>query len=229
MNSLNAKKIIVLGAGGHASVVLDILSRRNELIFGIIAHQNHLSSKLPYLGDDSYLDDMNDPRVCLVNGIGRNGFENLRANIFNKYKDRNFHFLSLVHPSVILAEDLVLGEGVQLMAGAIIQSRTTIAENVVINTAASIDHDVEIGEHVFIGPGAIICGGVKIKSNAFIGAGAVILPGIEIGHFSVVAAGAVVLNHLPDNVLVAGNPGVVKGVYKHDQLERSDCSNEWFN
>lgn len=51
---------------------------------------------------------------------------------------------------------------------------------------------------------------VHIGENVWIGAGAIILPGVTIGDGSVVAAGAVVNKNVPDNVMVAGVPAVIK-------------------
>ncbi len=53
---------------------------------------------------------------------------------------------------------------------------------------------------------------VRIGDNVWIGGRAVILPGVSIGNNVVVAAGTVVTRDVPDNALVAGNPGVVKKI-----------------
>lgn len=57
-------------------------------------------------------------------------------------------------------------------------------------------------------------GNIRVGSGVWIGCGAILLPGVEIGDGSLIAAGAVVLpGRYPDNVLIAGNPGVVKKMY----------------
>jgi acetyltransferase-like isoleucine patch superfamily enzyme len=50
---------------------------------------------------------------------------------------------------------------------------------------------------------------VRIGDGTWVGARAVILPGVTIGKRVVVAAGAVVSRDVPDDSIVAGNPGVV--------------------
>lgn len=51
---------------------------------------------------------------------------------------------------------------------------------------------------------------VHIGDNVWVGANATILPGVTIGNCSVIAAGSVVTKDVPEKVLVAGNPAVVK-------------------
>jgi acetyltransferase-like isoleucine patch superfamily enzyme len=47
---------------------------------------------------------------------------------------------------------------------------------------------------------------VKIGTNVFIGARSIVLKGVNIGNNSVIGAGSVVTNHIPGNVVAAGNP-----------------------
>ncbi len=218
---MSLKKIILIGSGGHASVLLSALHIHHENMIGFIDKTPHTSlNHFSYLGTDAYLDSLEPSHYDLVNGIGRNGRQNLRAEIFQNLKNKGFNFLNVIHPSVILASDCHLGEGVQLMAGVIMQPKAQIEQNVIINTGAIIEHDTYIAAHVFVGPNATICGRVCIAPHAFIGAGAVILPGVKIGANAVVGAGAVVLEDIPENHLAVGNPASLKGIYSHDELEK---------
>jgi sugar O-acyltransferase (sialic acid O-acetyltransferase NeuD family) len=222
---LSLKKIILLGSGGHASVLFEALSLLNEQLKGIVDKQSkRFFDHCPYLGDDVYLDSLEPSHFKLVNGIGRNGYQNRRAEIFQNFKTKGFDFLSVIHPSVILARDVSCNEGVQLMAGVIIQPNVQIHKNVIVNTGALIEHDSYIAEHVFVGPRATICGGARIDEHAFIGAGAVLLPGVKVGKNAVIGAGAVVLKDIPENHLAVGNPACLKGVYSHDELEKCTSS-----
>jgi sugar O-acyltransferase (sialic acid O-acetyltransferase NeuD family) len=218
---LSLKKNILLGSGGHASVLFEVLSLLDEKPRGMVDKQpKRFFENCSYWGDDVYLDGLEPSHFKLVNGIGRNGRQNRRAEIFQNFKAKGFDFLSVIHPAVILARDVSLDEGVQLMAGVMIQPNVQIQKNVIVNTGALIEHDSYIAEHVFIGPRATICGEVCIAAHAFIGAGAVILPGVKIGKNAVIGAGAVVLEDIPDYHLAVGNPAGLKGVYSHDELEK---------
>ncbi|HBB52372.1 MAG TPA: acetyltransferase, partial [Legionellales bacterium] len=150
---MSLKKTILLGSGGHASVLFEVFYLLNEKLAGIVDKRADVSFRdCPYLGDDTYLESIKSSDFSLVNGIGRNGHPNRRADIFEDFKRKDFHFLSVIHPSVIQANDVCLGEGVQLLAGVIIQPKVHIEKNVIVNTGALIEHDTQIAEHVFIGP-----------------------------------------------------------------------------
>ena len=74
---------------------------------------------------------------------------------------------------------------------------------------------VHIGDYSIITPGARILthdyvgarhGETHIGSCCFIGANAIIMPGVRIGDHCIIAAGSVVTGHVPDRIMVAGNP-----------------------
>lgn len=208
------ESIYILGAGGHGRVVLDALIAEGLTVTGFLDASPQLSPTIltcPVLGNDEYLDHVEIAKTFLVNGLGANPQTFRRRYIFAEMQARGFRFKSVQHPSAIVSKAVNIGEGCQIMAGAVIQPGVTLQENVVINTRASIDHDCIIDSHAFIAPGVVLCGEVEVALSAFIGAGAVILPKIRIGKNSIVGAGAVVKQSIPDGWIVAGNPAIKIG------------------
>lgn len=163
-------------------------------------------------GGDELLDQLALPNVLLVNGLGANPRVRSRTRLFEDLKVRGFSFDAVRHPSALIGRECILGEGSQVMAGAILQNRIRIGQHVVVNTRASLDHDCVIAAHTFVAPGVVLGGNVFIRDSAFIGSGAVILPGIAIGANVVVGAGAVVIRNVPDGWIIAGNPAVKIGM-----------------
>jgi sugar O-acyltransferase (sialic acid O-acetyltransferase NeuD family) len=210
---MSKRRVLLLAAGGHGSVVLDALLESDIRVASIIDPGLRVGSVLfdvPVLGGDDWLDQANPDDFLLVNGIGATPYKNLRSQIFSKFNQRGFNFLSVQHPFTFVGRGAVLSEGAQIMAGSIVQCRVNIANNAVINTRASVDHDCKIGAHAFIGPSVTLCGDVCIGDNAFIGAGAIVLPGVTVGSNAIVGAGAVVTHDVPCGELVAGNPATSK-------------------
>jgi sugar O-acyltransferase (sialic acid O-acetyltransferase NeuD family) len=210
---MNSVQVILLAAGGHGSVVLDTLLTANASVAGILDAKlpaGNLLFGIEVLGDDSWLDTTQPDQVLLANGLGRTPGSNLRARIFDAWKARRFTFASIRHPSAVVGREVMLHEGSQIMAGAVVQNRVTIGANSVINTRASIDHDCQLGPHVFVGPGATLCGNVHLQAHCFIGAGATLLPGVQIGEGAIVGAGAVVTRDVPAGGLAKGNPATYK-------------------
>lgn len=206
------KPVIVIGAGGHARVLVDCLRLDNVNIVGVLDKcppSEDRTGKLPIIGDDRAIFDYSCDAVELVNGIGSVGDTGLRTNIFNKFKKLGYSFRSVIHPRAIVAEDCVLEEGVQVMAGAVINPGTHIAADTIVNTGAVIDHECKIGSHVHIAPGVTISGGVQVGDGSHIGTGAIIIQGVNIGERALIGAGAVVIHDVASASKVVGVPAKV--------------------
>lgn len=202
--------VIVLGAGGHAKVLLDILLKNSVTILGITDPNKNIIGKqiqgVQVLGDDEVVLKYPFDTVQLVNGLGSVGPTNRRQELYDKFKKMGYSFARVVHPSAIIALDVIISEGVQVMAGAIIQPGSYIGQNTIINTKASVDHDCLIGAHVHLAPGVTVSGGVQVGEKVHIGSGATVIQGIFIEKNSVVGAGAMVLTDIPEGVTVIGMP-----------------------
>lgn len=202
--------VIVLGGGGHAKVLIDTLLQRNENILGFTVPDPELVDK-PILGihcmgtDDAITDYLPDS-IELVNGLGAVGNPNHRKQLFEKFHGLKYRFRSVVHPSAVIGREVVLSEGTQILAGAIIQPGSGMGRNTIVNTKASVDHDCVIGDHVHIAPGVILSGGVHVGDGVHIGTGAAVIQGVRIGNNSIIGAGALVLKDVPEGVTVIGVP-----------------------
>lgn len=193
--------LILIGAGGHARVLQELAQASGRQFLGVC--DPHLASQgettwrgLPVLGGDEALEEIDPTSVGLVNGIGQLVGSQARRDLYERLNTAGFTFPPLVHPAAWVACSATLSEGVQVMAGAIVQPDCRVNRNVIINTRASVDHDCVIGQHVHIAPGATLCGGVQVGEGAFIGAGAVIIQGIRVGVGAVVGAGVTLTRDL---------------------------------
>lgn len=202
--------VLIVGGGGHAKVLIDVLRLRKVKILGItesdLAKIGTEILGIRVIGDDTVISECAPESIQLVNGIGSMQLPKSRMDVFVKFKGEKFTFAAVVHPSAVVASDVVLGEGVQIMAGAVIQPGSRIGKNSIVNTNATVDHDCIIGDHVHISPGVTLSGGVKVGRMVHIGTGATVIQGIGIGDRCLVASGAVVVSPIQDGVTVAGVP-----------------------
>lgn len=193
--------LVIIGAGGHAKVLLSLIWAANLEVLGVcdpvlFAQKNNHWRGIKVLGSDEAISQMDPASVGLVNGIGQLVGGSRRQKIFLDFKKKNFNFPILVHPAAWVDPTAVLGEGVQVMAGAIIQADVKIGANSIINTKASVDHDCKVGFHVHIAPGATLCGDVQVFDRAFIASGSTIIQGLTVGEEAIVGAGAVLTRSL---------------------------------
>ena len=202
--------IFIIGAGGHGQVVADIFRARRKA--GLIGTEIAFLDDDPrrhgallvgsrVLGSTALLG--REAHDAVVVAIGDN---RTRAQLFTRLTANGEAAAVAEHPRSIVAEDVLLGAGSMVCAGAAINTGSAIGVNTIVNTGATVDHHASIGDHVHIAPGAHLGGEVRVGDGALIGIGAVVLPRITIGAWSTVGAGAVVTCDVPAGVTVAGVP-----------------------
>lgn len=202
-----SKPLIILGNGGHASVLTEILLTQGNEIIGYTAPVVEVNYfDLAYLGTDDVILQYTPTEVELVLGVGMLEPSSLREKIFKHFKEKGYSFKTLIHSSAIISPSAKLAEGVQIMAGAIIQTGTVIADNTIVNTGAIIDHDGQLGAHVHIAPGTKISGAVQIGNSTHIGTGTTIIQGIKIGEGCLIGAGSVVVKNIKSHMRAFGVP-----------------------
>lgn len=200
--------VVIIGGGGHARVLFDALRLTGVEVIGCVAKESPalLPDGLKFLGGDDVLAGLDRKRILLANGVGSIARPILKSEIFLRFSASGYRFVTVVHPSAVVASDVMAAEGVQIMAGVIVQPGCRLGEGVLLNTGAVVDHDCEIGRHTHIAPGAVLSGGVKIGESCHLGTGARVIQGISIGNCSVIGAGSVVLRDVGSDACVSGVP-----------------------
>ncbi|MGD9151489.1 MAG: acetyltransferase [Desulfobacterales bacterium] len=206
---------IVLGAGGHASVLIDAIQCGNiARIHGILDPDSSKWGQdllgVPILGDDHLLLELAGQGVThFVIGVGAVGNNKPRERLYRLGCSHQLKPLTVVHPSAFCSEQATVGSGSQLLPGCIINARATLGCNVIVNSGAIVEHDCDVGDHVHIASGAIITSSVKVANLAHIGAGATVRQLVSVGEGALVGAGAVVVDNVPEHVVVGGVPARV--------------------
>lgn len=207
---MGKRPILVLGAGGHSKVLINALLEQDLDILGIIDSDTSKIGMeilgIKVIGNDSDIKNYCQDDILLVNGIGSVDSMALRKKIYLSFKRQGYAFAKVIHPRAIIGRTVELGEGVQIMAGSILQPGCSIGENTIINTSVSIDHDSKIGSHVHIAPGSVLSGNVIVGNCTHIGIGCTIIQGKHIGHETLLGAGSLVLKDIRSNVRVFGVP-----------------------
>lgn len=206
------KKIVLIGAGGHCKVVIDIINSQKAFeIIGITDNDVSIGSVLgiPVIGTDDKLHDLYENQVqyafiC----IGALDNLELRMKLFNKLTQIGFKLPVLVHRDAVVSPHSKIEAGTCVMAGAIVNAESTIGENCIINTGAIIEHDCKISNNCHISPGVVLAGGVEIGSNTHIGIGASVIQNIKIGRNTVIGSGAAVIRNIGAYTLAIGVPAV---------------------
>jgi UDP-perosamine 4-acetyltransferase len=207
--------VVGLGAGGHAKVVVDILRlHADHEIVGLLDPNPDLHGTevmgVPVLGGDELLPELagRGVRHAFI-GLGSAGDTGPRRRLYELAREEGLAVVRAVHPTAAVAPSAALGDGVTIMAGAVVNAGARLGENVVINTTAVVEHDCVIGDHVHVATAAVLGGGVEVGEGSHVGLGARVNQGVRIGRGSIVGSGAVVVDDVADGVVVVGVPALV--------------------
>jgi sugar O-acyltransferase (sialic acid O-acetyltransferase NeuD family) len=135
-----------------------------------------------------------------------NPYGHIRNRLHDKLAARGLTAVSFADPSSLVCASASLGEGLQVMARALVHNDTRLGRQCIVNTGALVEHDCVLEDGVEIGPAATLCGRVHVGANSWIGAGAVVRPRIRIGRNVIVGVGAAVASDIPDGVVAVGVP-----------------------
>jgi len=201
-------KIIVIGGGGHAKVVVSLLKKINKYeITGYTDIKNRgeiLGVK--YLGDDSILEKLFIGGITnAVLGLGFIKSNDKRKNILKKISNIKFCYPAIISNGAVINEEVEIGMGTVIMDGVVINSGTKIGNHCIINTNSSVDHDCIIKNHTHIAPGVTLSGGVEIGSNVLVGAGSTVIQYKKIVGNTVIGAGSTVIEDI-------NRPGIYRGI-----------------
>jgi len=203
----------MLGAGGHARVLQEVLAEAGHELAGFVAPSAEgslLEGELSCVSDDEVLGGFSPADYLLINGVGSSSDLALRDSVFQKYKAAGFNFLQLQAQTSHISESATVVEGVQLLHQAVVHSSAFVDDNSIVNTGAIVEHHCVIGTSSHIAVGAVLCGNVQIGSRTHVGANATVIQGVRVGSNCIIGAGAVVLHDVPDNSIAVGVPAVVK-------------------
>ena len=193
--------IVVIGAGGHAKVLISTLIARgipiaavfddDDAKWGMDAQGTRVSRTERERGGSAII------------GIGGN------AKRMEVARALNFEWETVVHPSACVHPSAKIGRGTVIFAGAVVQPDAVIGEHVIVNTGATIDHDCIVGDFAHLAPGVHLAGSVQVGEGAFLGIGSAAIPGVKIGRWSTLGAGAVAIRDLADGAVAVGVPAKI--------------------
>jgi len=212
MGTMPVCRVLVVGAGGHARVCIEALVDSGHTVVGCVSTDGSGVPGLPcaVVGRDTDLDGaalLTKATHSFV-AVGDNA---TRQAASVRCAAAGLPLVNAISRFAMVSPSALLGAGVAVLAGAVVNAVATVGDGAVINTRASVDHDDVIGPFAHVSVGVALGGAVTIGERALLGIGAVVLPGCEVGVAAVVGAGAVVVRNVPAGVTVVGVPARVVG------------------
>ena len=199
-------KILIIGASGHAKVVIETIKANEECCQIVLTDQDSAKVGQQLFADTPIrpLENWeNLPLPCHI-AIGNNLHRKQLSLEAEKHERELF---TTIHPVAHVSPSASIGNGCFIAPQAVVGAETQISAGCIINHGAIVDHDCQIGAYSHIAPNATLCGGVEVGQSCLIGAGATLLPGVKVGSYVVIGAGAVITSDVPDHQTVFGMPG----------------------
>ncbi len=207
LRGIEVKKVIIVGAGGHAKVIVDMLQKNGE--FEVVGFIDRAGAEgfwnIPVLGTDETVGrvcrEMAIKYVFVALGSGK-----LREKVTEKVLAEGLQLINVVSSYAIVSDRARLGKGVAVMPGAVINADVEIGDGCIINTNASVDHDGKIGDYTHIAPGSTVSGYVSIGRQCLLGTGCRVIDRITIGDDTIVGSGAAVIRNIESGSVAVGVP-----------------------
>lgn len=196
-------RLIITGASGHGKVVADLGKKLGyeEIVFLDNDPEVKSCAGYPVLGVDTLTAELEGDIIIAV------GKAATRRKLMDRDQGRCFPVL--IHPSAVVADDVEIGEGTVVMAGAVINPGSKIGRGCIINTSSSIDHDCVIGDFCHISVGSHLSGTVTVCENSWIGVGAIVSNNVNICGDCMIGAGAVVIKDIVESGTYVGVPAKI--------------------
>lgn len=212
---VSAARAIIVGAGGHAKAIIQLVREAGYSIAGVVAPDRARGSiclnGYPVLGAD---DDLNS---ILASGlafafVGVSGAteNSRRATIIKKLKEAGFIMPPLVSRMASFDPTSHLGEATYVFPGATVGADCVIGTGVIINQGSIVCHDCRIGDYVHLAPGSILAGAVTVGSYSTIGMSATIMNNLTVGHNVLVHNTVAVAREIPAGKIATLN-GIIEG------------------
>ena len=193
------KKVVILGASGHAHVIADIVTACGDLVEAFLDDNTSIE------GVSGSISEYVNFKDCeFVIGIGN-------AEIRKKLSALPVKWYTAIHPSAVVSPKATIGEGTVVMPNAVINSGAIIGKHTIINTAAIIEHDNVIEDFVHVAVGAKLAGEVHVGKRTWVGIGASVVQCTKVCDDCMIGAGAIVVKDIKEAGTYVGVPaGIVK-------------------
>jgi len=221
-------KVVIIGAGGHAREVLDILltCRANgheiELLGFIDENPDNHGRTLdgfPVLGDFRWFQGVDRGDIKVICAVGT---PQVCHKLAQKARALGLRFASAISPQACISPHARIGSGVMIFPNVIVNTGAVIGDHVILNVAVTVSHDTVVGDFCNINPGVHLAGNVTVGEGCYIGMGTNVIQGTTIGPWSIIGAGAAVIRDIPPRVTAVGIPARIIKVHKRkgEQGER---------
>ena len=200
------EKVVIIGAGGHAKVIADIVIKNKDKLIGFlddnITIETDIVEKYKVIGKikDAERLQQKNKNLRFIIGIGNNI---IRKEIAEKYQ---LLYYTAIHPSSIIGTNVKIGEGTAVMANAVINIDSKVGKHCIVNTGAIVEHENIIEDYVHLSPSTTLSGNVKVNELVHLGTGCKVKNNISISAQSIFGVGTIIVKDINESGIYVGVP-----------------------
>ena len=207
-----ARRVVIIGAGGHGRETAEILQRQYEASgtvqpIGFIDDNKALHGKrvgsLPILGDWDWFEGVDRAEIAVICAIGSPKICKL---LVERARRLELDLANAISPQAVISPAARLGMGLTIFPNVVINTDVAISDCCILNVSVTVSHDTVVGQYSNLNPAANLAGNVSIGEGCYIGMGAKVIQGIKVGDWAVIGAGSVVIRDVPREVTAVGVP-----------------------
>ena len=167
-------KVAIIGAGGHARVLAEIIELTNDMQLVGFFDDNTAAGTIitrgyPCLGASSEIENYINEIDAFVIGIGNN---EVRQKLHTVYPDLNWQ--TLIHPKATCSSSSFVGKGTVVLAGAVVAANTVIGDHVIVNSNVVVDHDCVVNSFVHLSIGSLIGSNTEVAAKSVVSIGQIV-------------------------------------------------------
>ena len=205
------KRLILIGAGGHAAELRDYIRHNNQRperesidVIGYIddnpSTYEHYGFEEPFLGSIKEHIVRHDCEYLMA--IANLMF---RKPIIEEFIIKGAKLTGFIHPTAIISPSSQIDSTVVISHNASVGPKVRIGRFNMLNSRCTIGHDTVIGDFNFISPQVALSGNTKIGNGNLLGTNSATIPGVEIGNRNIIGAGTIVFRSIDsDKTVVPG-------------------------
>ncbi len=210
-------KYIIVGNGDYAKMMGRYLKNtKNVQALGFTVPKVCISEatidNTPVIPAEELYESYHPSEWLLVMGIGYRNMNRIKQQEFNRFKNMGYHFENYIHPTAIIENNVIMGEGNNIFEGVIIQEGVKIGDGNLLYGGVLVAHENTIGSFNSFSVKSCVAGCSIIGDNCFFGANSTIRDHVSIADYTLVGAGAYVdMRTSPYEVVVPQKSVVING------------------
>lgn len=200
------KNIVILGAGGTAFEVIEIIKAMNHQkpqwnILGYLDDNESLIGKevhgFKVLGNIASSKDLRD--VFFTSSIGNAYDTQLRKRVRQRVPFSDDCFATLIHPNATICETAKVDPGAIIYSNVCISANAHVGHDSFIVYNSVVAHESTVGRHSILSVGVLLPSDVHIGDCCYVGVGAVFRNQLEVGDNCLIGMGSKVVKSVPAN------------------------------